>query len=651
MPHAPLFAGQSRYHHSGEKRVRIKKRKGNPGRRKAGRKGPEDQTYLLTQAIENSSEIIGVADSAGRLVFVNRAFLQDMGRRREEVIGNHFGMVVAKENPPTLVQEIAEKSLRDEGWKGECLSVRADGTTFPTSLSVGPIKDHRGRVVGSFGVAQNITERKRAENALRESEERFRQLAENIREIFFVSSPDEERFLYVSPAYAEMWGRPCAELYERPRAWMDAVHPDDKERALHAIAQRKTDPRTTAEYRIIRPDGSIRWICSRTYPVYNSKGEFYRLAGLIEDITQRKLEEEQLREAHKRLSIALRESELHTSETVKLNEFVDILQSCQTVEEAYKVAGDALKAIMSSRSGALCITSPSRNVVEAVATWGSEVATEKTFSPDTCWALRRGRVHAVSDPSSPIRCGHVTGACGGGYVCVPLAAQGETLGVLHLCATPRPDSSEISAAEQMDTLCRRGKAVGERIPLALANLRLRDVLRTQSIRDPLTGLFNRRYMEESLERELRRAIRNHQSVALAMLDIDHFKLFNDTFGHQAGDTLLRALGDFLSQRTRGQDVACRFGGEEFALILSGATSEDAVARAELLREELKHLSVQHAGQTLGRISFSIGISAFPGHGTTAEELLRAADEALYCAKEDGRDRVVLASAQGSVKAR
>ncbi|HUY82601.1 MAG TPA: GGDEF domain-containing protein, partial [Acidobacteriaceae bacterium] len=158
-----------------------------------------------------------------------------------------------------------------------------------------------------------------------------------------------------------------------------------------------------------------------------------------------------------------------------------------------------------------------------------------------------------------------------------------------------------------------------------------------------TGLFNRRYMEETLERELQRAARHNESVALLVLDIDHFKQFNDTFGHQAGDALLRGFGDFLSQRSRGEDVACRFGGEEFVLILVGATAASGRKRAELLREKLPQLTVQYAGQVLGRVRISIGVSAFPDHGTTGEELVRAADKALYRAKEEGRDRVVVAS--------
>jgi diguanylate cyclase (GGDEF)-like protein len=194
----------------------------------------------------------------------------------------------------------------------------------------------------------------------------------------------------------------------------------------------------------------------------------------------------------------------------------------------------------------------------------------------------------------------------------------------------------------MEALARRASAVAERISLVLANLRVREALRSQSIRDPLTGLFNRRFMEESLEREVRRAARNDEGVALLMLDLDHFKLFNDTFGHQAGDMLLRGFGDFLSQGTRGQDVACRYGGEEFLLVLAGASIDAGCKRAELLREGLKQLTVRHAGQVLGRITVSIGVSAFPVHGATGEELVRGADRALYRAKEEGRDRVVVA---------
>jgi diguanylate cyclase (GGDEF)-like protein len=353
-----------------------------------------------------------------------------------------------------------------------------------------------------------------------------------------------------------------------------------------------------------------------------------------------------LEEAHDKLNIALRETERRARDASKLTELVDVLQSCQTTVEAYEIAQSALPRILSFKSGALCITSPSRNIVEAVSVWGDTLGTEKTFMPVNCWALRRGKTHLVKDPASPMRCAHANGIATHGHICAPLAAQGETLGVLFLECPSEPATYPGEQAEdQLEALSKHATAVAERISLALANLSLREVLRVQSIRDPLTGLFNRRYMEESLERELRRASRNHQSVSVLMLDIDHFKRFNDIFGHQAGDTLLRALGDFISKRTRGQDVACRWGGEEFAIILSACSPDAACKRAKLLCDEVTQLVVQHNGEVLGKIYLSAGVSTFPEHASTSEQLLLSADKALYRAKNEGRNRVVVAGSE------
>jgi len=301
-----------------------------------------------------------------------------------------------------------------------------------------------------------------------------------------------------------------------------------------------------------------------------------------------------------------------------------------------------------SRSGALCLINASRNTVEAVATWGEDPVTESTFAPVHCWALRRGKIHLVENSFSPLRCQHLAGKLLNGYVCVPLVAQGETLGVLYAeCEASTAGTTESGLDDPVNVLVRQAGEVGERLSLALANLHLREMLRSQSIRDPLTGLFNRRYMEETLERELRRAARSNQPVSLLMLDVDHFKRFNDTFGHQAGDTILRALGDFMNQRIRAHDIACRYGGEEFALLMPGAPLSIAQDRGDALRERFKNLSVQHAGQVLGTVSISIGIAAFPDY-PSASELIRAADQALYRAKAEGRDRVIVDHSQTAV---
>lgn len=190
---------------------------------------------------------------------------------------------------------------------------------------------------------------------------------------------------------------------------------------------------------------------------------------------------------------------------------------------------------------------------------------------------------------------------------------------------------------------RLAHVVGEQLSLALANLKLRETLRDQSIRDPLTGLFNRRYLEETFERDLQRAARNHSSLGVIMLDVDYFKSFNDTLGHEAGDAVLRELGGFLARCIRGADIACRYGGDEFVLILPDSPLEMSQRRAEELREGVAALPVHFRGRPLGPTTVSLGVAAFPDHGLDKEALLRIADAALYRAKHEGRNRAVTAS--------
>jgi diguanylate cyclase (GGDEF)-like protein len=212
-------------------------------------------------------------------------------------------------------------------------------------------------------------------------------------------------------------------------------------------------------------------------------------------------------------------------------------------------------------------------------------------------------------------------------------AQGESLGILHFQAT---DAAPALADSELSFKTTFAGQVG----LSVANIRLREALRAQSIKDPLTGLYNRRYLEETLDREIRRAVRAEQALGILMLDLDHFKKFNDTYGHDAGDTVLREAAQFLEKSIRAEDIVCRFGGEEFVIILPTADLSAAHARGERIRSKLCELNVRHQGQPLGVITVSVGVAALPLHGTSPKELLEAADTALYSAKREGRDRVV-----------
>ena len=360
------------------------------------------------------------------------------------------------------------------------------------------------------------------------------------------------------------------------------------------------------------------------------------LAGLTvsRDMSKRKQAESRLQEVNEQQQTWIDELEQRTHEITLLSEMSEVLQACLTVEEAYNAVFYLLPPLFPDLPGSIYTISASKNIVESVAHWGNLPTSEKVFELDDCWALRRGQIHFVENTDNPgLLCKHLHEVKPREYCCVPMMAQGEALGILYLASS----GGQITEIKRKLVV-----TVAEQISLALANLKLREQLKSQSIQDPLTGLFNRRYLETTLDRELQRARRNQQPLSIIMLDVDHFKRFNDTFGHEAGDAVLRELGQLLQASIRGSDFACRYGGEELTLVMPGASLEVTVARAEQLRQGVKQLQIKYQGQPLGKVSLSLGVASFPEHGTSAESVMRAADGALYKAKNLGRDRVEVA---------
>jgi len=604
--------------------------------------------------------------------------------------------------------------------------------------------------------------RARLYSDVRDSEQRFRQLAENIEQVFWLEDPERAHIFYVSPAYETIWGRTRQSLYEQPQSWFDAIHPDDRERVL-AAQSRKVSDDYNIEYRVIRPDGSLRWVWSRAFPIQDEHGQIYRIAGIVQDITERKVAEDALRQSEERFKLMawatkdavwdwdlqtnqiwwgeglqkmfhylsetaqpnpewrfehihpedrakvnhvidqalelgmefwskeyrfqrkdgtyadifdrgyiirdgtgkpyrmvgamiditewkfMQSTLLQTNEQMKeflnelqrrnneialLNEMSRLLQASQSEEEVHRIIADLSKQLFPRTAGAFFFLNTARTLVSAAASWGELPPDEQIFAPDECWALRRGQPHLLSEDLAESRCLHLSEPLPAVSYCFPMQAEGETLGILHLQSQDEENLDE--AKRQLVS------TVVEQTTLALSNIKLREALREQSIRDPLTGLYNRRYMEEALKQHLSRVTRQLHPLGIIMIDIDRFKNFNDTYGHAAGDLLLRELGQLLQRHIRGEDVACRYGGEEFILIIPGISLEIAQQRAEYLRQEAKQLRLQDNGQSYEGITLSLGVAFYPLHARKIDAVLRAADVALYRAKQEGRDRVVIA---------
>ncbi|CAB0150772.1 Phytochrome-like protein cph2 [Pseudidiomarina piscicola] len=329
--------------------------------------------------------------------------------------------------------------------------------------------------------------------------------------------------------------------------------------------------------------------------------------------------------------------ELGQRESTILSSFQSMLVSSNDEEETYAAAARALSKLFPSMSGALYLVASSRDLVEMACSWGDHPQTEKWFPPEDCRALRLGRSYRVSDDSAELFCRHVKEDDNAiaFSLCIPLVTRDEVVGTLFLCE-PTSGPSAVSAQE-----IAVAETVAERLALALNNLRLTERLRRESVRDPLTELFNRRYLEETLEREIRRVSRAKKPLSLVALDVDHFKHFNDTFGHEAGDRVLEALAKEMVKIARPEDVACRYGGEEFMLILPEVNLEMAAERAEELRLNIEKLQLSYGGTSLGKVTVSLGVATFPLHSKKKDELMRFADNALYEAKRQGRNKVVV----------
>lgn len=596
---------------------------------------------------EQSQDGLILVNAEGQITAWNRGAAQIFGVPQPEAVGMPKWDILFRVTPeeyrtPAMHARLRTTTLemiRTAG-QGQAFEQRPlqrttqaiDGTRRIVSTRIFPIQTNTGLLLGS--ITRDITQLKQTEAQIRASQAQFQAIFDNAA-VGIALLNREGQFAEMNDRWIELLSMTRYEMYQT--TYLDLTHPDDHTMSctnLHHLLHHGGDS-FRQEQRYRRKDGSFLWGDVSARALRTEQGDLEGVIAIVVDITERKQAEQSLQQMHVQLQARMGQLKERNQDITLLNELSDLLQNSQTIAEAYQVIAPVMSQLFAGHSGVLYTFDSTRTRLERVTTWGPPLPWSTTIHSSLCQALLCGVPHTTGLGHANVCCtrsGNDTIAS----LCVPLVAQNEYIGVLRLSEA---GTRSLQVRRRLEHLA---VTVADYLMLTLSNLQLRERLQEQAMRDALTGLFNRRYLDETLRRELQRAARHQHPVGVIMLDVDHFKQFNDRFGHKGGDALLKAVGAFLRQHIRGEDIACRYGGEEFLLILPDASLHDTHARAEEIQAGIKQLQVTHEDQTLATITISMGVASFPEHGPTSETLIDAVDSALYRAKATGRDRVVVA---------
>lgn len=584
--------------------------------------------------IETTLEGVWILDADSKTTFVNQRMAEMLGYDIETMQHQSFLDFMTPDDQVTAQDYFAR---RQEGIQEQhsFKFLRQDGSDLWTLISGTPIFDQEGVWQGVIGLLTDITPLINTQEALKQSELQLSGILNSSLDgvMAFRSLRDDQgqivdfAWTLSNPTACQSVNKPLHELIGQR---MLDVLPGNRTDGLFdlyiQVVETGTPVRRQFHY---QHDGLDTWFENIAVPLGDGFAVTFR------DISAVKASEQALQQVNSAMEVHLRELRQRNDEMLMLSETSDFLQACRTLEEACAVISTLVQPMFPNCSGSFHITCASRNRVEAVVRWGDSLHSLADFQPHDCWALRRGRWHSITPDRQGLYCNHIKDAPPDLVtLCIPMIAQGETLGMFYL-STKRPEGLPLPKQQLART-------VAEQVGLAIANLNLRETLQNQSIRDALTGLFNRRYLEESLQAEIARAQRHQYPTAVVMIDVDHFKVFNDTHGHDAGDFVLKAIAQVIGDHIRGSDIACRYGGEELTLVLPETSLIDALAKAEKIRDAIHHLSLSYGGRTLENLTVSLGVAVFPDHGTTGGAVIQSADAALYRAKAAGRNQVITA---------
>jgi len=597
------------------------------------RKLLRDSEQQYRAVIEDQTELICRWNKIGVITFCNIAFMKyfDLSDSSDAEGQNIEAFFIPGDgiNIHQLTQKLSEK-------------VPSTTVSFKLKLSSGvkwmqtTIRAlfEQTTISGYQSVSRDLTDLITAEEAARESESKYGLLFNTMMDGFLLISVkddcDTQKHLYCLeanqallnyiglPPEENILNRPISELIpELGQEWIQTICDVYKSKNAKRFEGRLWD-------------GHFEAII---YPTSNKQ-----IAVILSDRTVRKQAEEEIAESNKKMSLLLDILSFRNKQVTLVNKLAESLMSCRSLDEAYLIVEQYCIQIFEHYKGALYIQEENREYLSVVACWGGQI--ESYVNPEKCWALRRGQIHVYPGDEIPkIQCKHFDEAIDHDNnffsICIPMNAQGIFRGMFTVY------SGSAIIEDLFEEITELAKTVSEQISMCLANIKLRESLLNLSVKDPLTQLFNRRYMEESLLRELSSAHRHNANVSAVMTDVDHFKGFNDKFGHDAGDYVLKEFANLIRHYIRSEDIPCRFGGEEFFLILPGADIEIANQRAENIRAKLADLNLVFNGQNLGTVTASFGISCFSENCKESETLIKNADRALYSSKKNGRNKVTI----------
>lgn len=489
---------------------------------------------------------------------------------------------------------------------------------------------------------------------LHESERSYRSIFENSVEGIFQFDL-VGNILKVNPSFVAMIGYSSSqELLENganlqrdfiviKELWKKLLEQIISERAVRGM-----------ELQIYKKSGKVFWCLLNARGIYEADSDkLIMIEGFLSDIhairiaqegQEKLMEDLEVMVNQRTVELSNRVSELEQRDLLNryMGEMADMLQSCRSIEETFPVINQYLKIFFPQDACALYLHDNTKKMIDRVIPPPSKSTPFMSMTNDSCWALRQGKNYLFHNTmDQELTCEHIEEAPNG-YICIPLIAQGVTMGLLHIVFQNSEEADITETTSHREQKTRIISRLAEHLSLALANLRLQEKLTLKSIQDGLTGLANRRHMEEILQRQFFRMFRYNTPCSVIMLDVDHFKNFNDTYGHDMGDYVLKELAAYLKKNTRGEDLACRYGGEEFIVILVDTDIEAAGKKAEKMRAEIaENISISHFSEKL-HVTVSMGVATSPTHGRNATELIKTADKALYRAKENGRDRVEVA---------